>query len=334
MISFAYPALGWLILLPLAVYYIFPRAGKMYGDALQIPFVSDIAQVKAQTKGKIGVAVARGIAAKSGCFLLLLIWALSVAALCRPQWVGEPHKIHQQSRDIVLVVDISKSMLEQDFAYQGRYYDRLTAVKNVVSHFAEERVDDRLALVVFGTRAYVQVPLTYDRASLQETLFNIDAGMAGNSTSIGDAVGLALKHLAGDETQTENKVIVLLTDGENNDGSISFPQAIKLAAEEKVKFYTIGVVSDTESFFGGLFSLPKNSDLDEASLKQLAAVTKGNYYRAKDVGSLFQIYDDINRLEAQDKEGSFVQETKDLFYYPAALAALLFLMLFGIVRRK
>ena len=334
MISFAYPELGWLILLPWLVYHIFPKAGKMYGDALQIPFVSDIAQVKAQTKGKMVLAAARGITAKSGLFLLILIWGLSVAALCRPQWVGEPHKVHQQSRDIVLVVDISKSMLEQDFAYQGRYYDRLTAVKNVVAHFAEERVDDRLGLVVFGTRAYVQVPLTFDKASLQETLFNLDAGMAGNSTSIGDAVGLALKHLATDDTDTANKVIVLLTDGENNDGSISFPQAIKLAAEEKVKFYTVGVGSDTEAFFGGLFSLPKDSGLDEASLKQLAAVTKGNYYRAKDVNSLFQIYDDINRLEAQDKEGRFVQETKDLFYYPAALAALLFLVLFGVVRRK
>ena len=334
MISFAYPALGWLILLPCLVYYIFPKAGKMYGDALQIPFVSDIAQIKAQTKDKMAITAARSITDKSGLILLILIWLLSVAALCRPQWVGEPHRVHQQSRDIVLVVDISKSMLEPDFAYQGRYYDRLTAVKNVVAHFAEERTDDRLGLVVFGTRAYIQVPLTFDKASLQETLFNLDAGMAGNSTSIGDAVGLSLKHLATDNTDIANKVIVLLTDGENNDGSISFPQAIKLAADEKVKFYTVGVGSDTEAFFGGLFSLPKDSGLDEASLKQLAEVTKGNYYRAKDVKSLFQIYDDINRLEAQDKEGRFVQETKDLFYYPAAMAALLFLLLFGVVRRK
>ena len=334
MIGFAYPMLGWLILLPLAVFHFLPRARKMYGDALQIPFVTDIEEVKSQLKGKMQFATAQKVRAPLRLTVLIVIWGLSVAALCRPQWIGEPHKTHQQTRDIMLVVDISKSMLEPDFAYQGRYYDRLTAVKNVVSAFADERVDDRLGLVLFGTRAYMQVPLTFDKAALKETLFSVDAGMAGNSTSIGDAIGIALKYLAAEENKLQNKVIVLLTDGENNDGSLSFPQALKLAAEEKIKFYTIGVGSDTESFFGGLFSLPKDSDLDESGLQQLAQLTKGNYYRARDVDSLYKIYGEINRLEAQDKEGRYVQETKDLFYYPAALALLLFLMMFGVWGRK
>lgn len=334
MISFAYPVLGWLIFLPRILYYILPRAGKMYGDALRIPFVSEILAIKAHLKGRTQFTTNKGGVSRTRKLLLMIVWVLCVVALCRPQWVGEPQKVHQETRDIMLVVDISKSMLERDFTLQNYRYDRLTAVKNVVAHFVDERPDDRIGLVVFGTRAYMQVPLTFDKESLKETLFYLDAGMAGNSTSIGDAIGVALKNMAMDDGAPENKVIILLTDGENNDGSLSFPQALKLASEEKVKFYTIGVGNDRADFFGGLFSMPVDSGLDEESLKQLSAVTKGSYFRAKDMDSLIKIYDEINRLEAEDQEGRFIQETKDLYYWPAALAVLLFLLLCGLAGRK
>lgn len=334
MIVFANSGFAWLFLVPILIYYIFPPAGKMYGNALQVPFVDDIAAIKGDTDSIKRVNSFNTPKSFYKLLFLLILWGLIVAALCRPQWVGEPQKVHHESRDIMLVVDVSKSMLERDFVYRGRHYDRMSAVKQVVADFADARVDDRIGLVVFGTRAYMQVPLTFDKASLKETLFAVDPGMAGDSTSIGDAVGLALKNLAMNDDPAENKVIILLTDGENNDGKLSFPQAIKLAQDENIKFYTIGVGSDTLSLFGGLFSVPANSGLDEKSLQQLAAVTKGNYYRAKDVNALLEIYGEINRLEAQNHEGRYIRQTKDLFYYPAAAAFLLFVLVCYLMRRK
>ena len=327
MISFAVPQAFALLLLPFLIYYLFPAALKMYGDALKFPFVQDIIKIKNNSSNGIKLSGDTKVYSFLKLFLLALLWGAIVLALSRPQWVGEPLKVKHEGRDILLVVDISTSMNERDFEYQGRIYDRLSAVKSVVSRFVDERADDRIGLVLFGTRAYLQSPLTYDKQALKNILQDVDAGMAGNSTSIGDAVGLALKNLAISENQTQNKVIILLTDGENNDGRISVPEAIKLAAQENVKIYTIGVGSDTEAFLGGLFRISTGSGLDEASLKQLADATKGNYFRAKDVASLLQIYDEINQLEAVEQQGRFLRETKDLFYYPAAIALLLFLLL-------
>lgn len=330
MIKLAYPEFLWLLLLPVVVRYMLPEVRGMCGDALKIPFLADIEAVKAESRiaGRRIHNAARGSVSLLKTLLMLLLWLAAVAALCRPQYVGDPVKVHHRGRDIMLVADISNSMSERDFSFQGRYFTRLDAVKSAVSRFADDRPDDRIGLVLFGTRAYLQVPLTYDKQSLKEVLYSVDAGMAGNSTSIGDAVGLALKTLAAEKTKTDDKVIILLTDGENNDGSLSFPQAVKLAEEEKVKIYTVGVGSDSVPFFGGLFNVSVGQGIDEEGLKHLAAVTKGRYFRARDVQSLLGIYDEINKLEAEDREGRFVQERKDLFYYPAALALLLFLLVF------
>lgn len=333
MINLAYPEMLWLLLLPFVSYYVLPIASKMYGDALKIPFVTDIVKIKEQSKPRRYFQSIRAKISWFGVLGLALVWGLTTLALCRPQWVGEPLKVHHEGRDIVLVADISISMNERDFRYQNRYYTRLEAIKSVISKFVDERPEDRIGLVLFGTRAYMQVPLTYDKQSLKEVLYSVDAGMAGNSTSIGDAVGVALKNLAAENTDIDNKVIILLTDGENNDGSISFPQAVKLAEEEKVKIYTIGVGSDSEPLWGGLFNVSVKQDLDEEGLKNLAAVTEGRYFRATDVQSLVKVYDEINKLEAQEREGRFVQETKDLYYYPAGLAILLFWLMFVLLKK-
>lgn len=333
MINLACPNMLWLLLLPFVSYYVLPIASKMYGDALKVPFTGDIIQIKDMSKGKRYFQSIGGKVSWLGVLGLALVWTLVILALCRPQWVGEPLKVRHEGRDIMIVADISTSMNERDFRYQNRYYTRLETIKSVISQFVDERPDDRIGLVVFGTRAYMQVPLTYDKQSLKEVLRSIDAGMAGNSTSIGDAIGVALKNLAAEDTKIDNKLIILLTDGENNDGSLSFPQAVKLAEQEKVKMYTIGVGSDSEPFFGGLFNIPVQQGIDEEGLKYLASVTKGRYFRAKDVNSLIKIYEEINKLEAQEREGRYVQETKDLYYYPAAAALLLFLLMFALFKK-
>lgn len=332
MIHFSYPAGGLLALLPVLIYFLFPAAQKMYGDALKVPFVDALSLIKEKAGSGIEVGVI-SISLRLRLLLLSVIWLLCAIALARPQWAGEPMRIKNEARDILLVVDISNSMAENDFEYQNTYYDRLTAVKNVVSQFIDKRTEDRMGLVLFGSRAYMQVPLTFDKQSLKEVLWETDAGMAGNSTAIGDAIGVALKNITQDAKKSENKVIILLTDGENNDGKLSLAQAISLAKDEKVKVYTIGVASDSKPFFGGFFNIPVNSGLDERSLYALAEETKANYYRAKDVKSLLKIYDEINKLEPQENEGRYVQEVKDLYYYPAGLAMLLFVVLMMFTRK-
>ena len=181
---------------------------------------------------------------------LFSLWVLLVIAAARPQLVGEPYRLKAENRDIMLVIDISPSMLQPDLSRTQRI-DRLTAVKAVVGSFVQKRTEDRLGLILFGKRAYVQSPLTFDKNAVAEILNNADAGMAGNSTSIGDALGLALKNLR-EEKEKNNKVIILLTDGENNDGSLSMAQAIGLAEKEGIKIYTVGVGSD-RNFLASLF---------------------------------------------------------------------------------
>lgn len=309
----------------------FPAIKKTYGDALKVPFLADIKQIQS-VSGK-GISFKPAVFSAIKIFLLALVWVLMVLALCRPQWVGKPIPVKNEGREILLVVDISNSMSEEDFQYKNKMYSRLTAVKNVIDNFIDKRTSDRIGLVLFGTQAYLQAPLTYDKQSVKEILWNADAGMAGNSTSIGDAVGVALKNLAESEGKPENKVIILLTDGENNDGSLSLPQAIALAKEEGVKIYTIGAGSDSENFFGGLFSIPVNTGLDEESLQALAEETKGNYFRAKDVNSLFQIYNEIDKLEPMTSEGRYVQKVKELYPYAAAMALILFMILVLLAKR-
>ncbi|MBO6282136.1 MAG: VWA domain-containing protein [Alphaproteobacteria bacterium] len=330
MIEFINPELFWLLVIPVCIYYTLPAARQMYGDALKVPFLNDISEVKANFKSlRIIHSTAKSSYFKM--FLLSMVWALLVMALCRPQWVGEPVRVKNEGRDVLLVMDISTSMLERDFEYQGKYYTRLSVVKEVVSNFIDKRLEDKIGLVLFGTRAYMQVPLTYDKQAVKDVLNVAAAGMAGNSTSIGDAIGVALKNMPTDDSA--GKVVILLTDGENNDGSLSMLKAVELAQQENVKVYTIGVGSDETAVLGGLLTIRRDAEIDEESLKKLADATEGTYFRADDVNSLQKVYERINQLEPQKQEGRFVKETKELFYYPASLALLLFMLLILLTRK-
>lgn len=326
---FALPEAFGLLVLPFIVYFIFPKATGMYGSALRVPFIGDLKNIKNKVEHLHLPFVNNHLLLSLKFIYLFLIWTLLVLAAARPQFVGEPYRLKAENRDIMLVIDISTSMLQPDFSSSNRRIDRLTAVKAVVGSFVDKRTEDRLGLILFGTRAYLQSPLTFDKQAVRNILFNADAGMAGNSTSIGDALGLALKNLK-DEKNKDNKVIILLSDGENNDGSLSMAQAISLAEKEKIKVYTIGVGAEA-SFFGSLFSL-QNNELDEKSLKDLAQKTKGNYFRATDLNSLAAIYQKIDALEPQNNEGGVVQEKKELFYIPLVLALILAMLLLFLPR--
>lgn len=327
---FAYPEFFWLLLLPFLIRTLLPAAKGLHGDALRVPFVGDITKISLKSGGVWGLSADSEHKISLKLILLYIIWALLVAAAARPQWVGEPVRIKNYSRDILMVTDISNSMLEADFSLRGRRIDRMTAVKLVASDFIKKRTDDRIGLILFGTRAYLQAPVTYDKKSVEEILKNADPGMAGDSTAIGDALGLALKTLK-DSPDKDKKVIILLTDGENNDGALSLPQAINLAKDEGVKVYTIGVGSDmTQTFFG---LMGRRSGLDEESLQKIAEETKGTYFRAKDTGSLVRVYEAIDKLEPSQNEDQFVQETKELYYLPLLIALLLASILIFQTRR-
>ncbi len=317
MIRFAYPYMFFLLLLPLMIYSFLPKVKNLSGDALRVPFIGDLKNIKNQAERVYVPQLSKSILYSLRFLYLFIIWTLLIIAAARPQQIGEPYRLKTENRDIMLVIDISTSMLQPDFSTNKQRIDRLSAVKAVVSSFIDQRTEDRLGLILFGTRAYLQSPLTFDKQAIRNMLYNTDAGMAGNSTSIGDALGLALKNLRTEKDKTNN-IIILLTDGENNDGYLSMAQAISLAEKENIKVYTIGVGAEA-SFLSSLFSI-NNNELDETSLKELAQKTKGNYFRATNLTSLAEIYNRIDQLEPQNNEGGIVQDTKDLFYIPLIIA--------------
>ena len=331
---FAYPQMFWLLLLPFVFRAILPAVRGLHGDALRVPFLKDIERINIKAGGVWNTTAPTIKKSPLNKIVLFLIWALLVTAVARPLWVGKPVRLPAMSRDILLVVDISTSMLEQDFVLGNNRVDRLTAVKKTATDFIRKRVDDRIGLVLFGSLAYVQAPITYDKKSVEEILLATDAGMAGNSTSIGDAIGASLKSLRS-SSNLDKKVIILLTDGENNSGRLSLAQAIKLAKDENVKIYTIGVGAEKSlinSIFGINLSMP--SGLDEESLAQIAKETEGSYFRAKNTQSLEKIYAEIDKLEANENEAKFVRDVQERFYIPLSAALLLSLFLFFWQRRR
>ena len=315
MIMFAYPLAFVLLLLPFVFYYTLPAIKGMYGEALKVPFIADLKRISISSGGVWNSSVSDSKLSKR-FWIVYIIWCFLCLAMARPQIVGEPIRLKNESRNIMLVLDISTSMLEKDFTYSGRRISRLDAVKAVVSGFADKRANDRIGLVLFGTRAYLQSPLTFDKAAIKDILWTMQAGMAGDSTSIGDAIALALKNLQQSQSPQDN-VIILLTDGENNDGSLSLAKAIKLAADEGIKTYTIGVGS--ANTFLKMFSLA-SSGVDEQGLKQLAQATKGNYFRAESTSDLQKVYQIIDTLEPTSNDERYIKETTELFYIPLLLA--------------
>jgi Ca-activated chloride channel family protein len=245
----------------------------------------------------------------------LLIWLLLVLAAARPQWIGEPLPLPLAGRDLMLAVDISGSMVEEDMVIGARVTDRLTAVKAVAGDFIERREGDRIGLILFGQQAYLQTPLTFDRETARTLLFEAAIGLAGRETAIGDAIGLAVKRLR--DQPAEQRVLIPLTDGANTAGAIAPDKAAELAAEAGVRIYTIGIGSDRRGPFG--MSLGRNP-LDERTLKAIAEQTGGRYFRARDLRELQSIYALLDELEPVESEQEGFRPVAELFAWPLGLA--------------
>lgn len=262
--------------------------------------------------------------------VLLLMWLLLVVALARPQHVGEQVQLPVSGRDLLLAVDISPSMDEQDMVVQGRSINRLQAVKRVLDDFIQRREGDRLGLLLFGTEPYIQAPLTFDRATVQTLLNEAGIGMAGRATAIGDALGLAVKRLR--DRPQEQRVVILLTDGANTAGEIAPDKAAEIARAAGVRIYTIGIGAESMVQRGLLGSrrINPSRDLDEDLLKRVAQQTGGEYFRARSLPELELIYESINQLEPIELEGKHYRPVTELYAWPAGLAALIWLLMQGV----
>jgi Ca-activated chloride channel family protein len=253
---------------------------------------------------------------------LTAIWVLAVLAAARPQFVGDPVALPMTGRDLLLAVDLSGSMEEQDFQLNGQWVDRLTALKSVATTFIQRRVGDRIGLILFGREAYLQTPLTFDRATVRTLLDEAVIGLAGKETAIGDAIGLAIRTLDDAGVQQGRRVLVLLTDGANTAGAVEPLKAAELAAQKHMVIYTIGIGADAltvRSLFG-LRQINPSADLDENALTAIAEKTGGKYFRARDTQEFAQIYAILDALEPAQSDEQGFRPVKELFYWPLGAA--------------
>ncbi|KTD22739.1 BatA [Legionella lansingensis] len=312
-------ALPWALIflpLPLLIWYFLPRAHVYLPAALRVPFFDDLLATVGDRKGRLSAETPKSV--------LLLIWCLLLFAVAGPRWVGDPLPLTREGRNIMLVLDLSGSMELPDMTLHNRPVSRLTVVKDTAEQFVRERVGDRIGLILFGTRAYLQTPLTYDRQSVLLRLEDATVGLAGQTTSIGDALGLAVKRLQN--VPAKGRVIILLTDGANNSGVLPPLKAAELAKEDNIKVYTIGLGSegDPRALNNMFFNMNVSSDLDEETLQEIAKITGGRYFRATDTQSLSAIYQTINQLETITQEQATIRPQHDYYLWPLGLAFLLF----------
>lgn len=324
MITLAYPWL--LVFLPLPwLVWKFASPHREEVRAIRVPFfrqVTEAAGAKAQTgamvlkRGRLQMAVA------------ILVWVLIVVGLARPERLGEPVLIEKSARDIVLALDISGSMDERDFTgSDGERQQRLEAVKTVLKQFIAARDSDRMALIVFGTQAFVQAPFTEDLQSLDGFLDQTQVGMAGPNTAIGDAIGLAVRLF--EASQVDERLIILLSDGADTNSRMTPVNAAAIAAERGVVIQAIGV-GDPEA--------SGEDRVDLAALEGIARRTGGAFFFADDTEALSQIYAQIDAMAPRISEQTSFRPADDLTWMAAAIAVVIALIALAILtintRRK
>ena len=322
MIEWLWPLAFLLVPAPILVRWLI-KASKKKQPALTVPSLEGFSGLSANESFSATLSTVKLI-------ILWLAWILLIAAVARPQWVGEMVSLPTTGRDLMLAIDISGSMATEDMQVNNDYVDRLSVVKAVISQFLDARKGDRVGLVLFGTNAYVQAPLTFDLKSVKKLMIEAPVGIAGGKTAIGDAIGLTVKRLR--ERQNEEKVVILLTDGANNVGEIPPIKAAELASVDGIKIYTIGVGAEeirVPSLFGSLAGRTTNpsADLDEETLSKIAEATQGRYFRAKDTNTLAQIYELIDKLEPIEQEPETYRPFQVLYYWPLGISLCLFLSL-------
>ncbi len=270
-------------------------------------------------------------------WLAIIAWALLVLAAARPERIGDELDVPVSGRNLMLAVDLSGSMDAKDFELGNRRVDRLTATKAVASDFIERRKGDRIGLILFGERAYLQVPLTLDRETVNILLMEAFIGLAGEKTAIGDAITLAVKRIHDQEAVGDEQILIVLTDGANTAGEIDPIKAAELAQQIGLRIYTIGIGAEqmmVSSITGGLRPVNPSADLDEETLTRIAAITGGQYFRAKDTAGLQDIYRLLDEMEPVAEPEAGFRPVKSLYYWPlgGAFVLTVFLCVMGLLQ--
>lgn len=318
MTEFAWPYAFLALPLPVLAALLGPPASRQPALALRVPFFAAFQKAAPPTPPQ-----------RSRLRLLagLLAWLLLIVAAARPQYIGEPLHLPVTGRDLMLAVDVSGSMEIQDMFLNDTPATRLRAIKAMAGEFIERRVGDRVGLILFGTRPYLQTPLTFDRATVRTLLYEAEIGLAGKETAIGDAIGLAVKRLR--EGPEHNRVLILLSDGANTTGEVDPLRAAELAAQVGLRIYTIGVGADElliQDRFGAR-RLNLSTDLDERTLAAIAFKTGGQYFRARDTDSLAAIYRLLDEMEPLAKDQEIFRPVRELYPWPLAAALALTVLL-------
>ena len=320
--SLAWP---WALLalpLPFLVNRFMPETSSLQDAGLKVPNFGGFAVLADRSQAEQLLSWRMWIA--------IIAWILLVIAAARPERIGDELDVPVSGRNLMLAVDLSGSMDQKDFELGAHRVDRLTATKAVASDFISRREGDRIGLILFGERAYLQVPLTLDRETVKVLLLEAFIGLAGEKTAIGDAITLAVKRIHDLEEDPGEQVLVLLTDGANTAGEVQPLKAAELAQQVGLRIYTIGIGAEqleVSSLIGGARSINPSADLDEETLTSIADMTGGRYFRAKDTAALQDIYRLVDELEPVEEPEAGFRPVKSLYYVPLtgafALAALL-----------
>ena len=311
MLSLAWP---WVLLalpLPFIVRALLPEANQLQEAGLRVPSFSGFSMLSDRSRTETLLNWRFWVAA--------IAWILLVVAAARPERIGDELDVPVSGRNLMLAVDLSGSMDQKDFELAGRRVDRLTATKAVASDFIGRREGDRIGLILFGERAYLQVPLTLDRETVKVLLMEAFIGLAGEKTAIGDAITLAVKRIHDQEEDPGEQVLVLLTDGANTAGEVDPMKAAELAAQVGLRIYTIGIGAEqleVSSIIGGRRRVKPTADLDEETLTGIAELTGGRYFRATDTATLQDIYRLVDELEPVEEPEAGFRPVKSLYYLP------------------
>ena len=315
MLQLVWPWMLAALVAPFAVARVAPRAPEATGAPVRLPYFDEVLAWSSRPAGP-GPRLRQAVA--------LLAWCALVLAAARPQWVGDPLPLPVRGRDLMLALDLSGSMREQDMKGRAGFEARVDVVKRVAGDFAARRTGDRVGLIVFGSRAYLQAPLTLDLDTVSEMISETVLGLAGEQTAIGDAIGLAVKRLR--ERPAENRVLVLLTDGADTASRVAPVAAARFAADEGITIYTVGVGADgaaANRWFGALRARSRTV-LDESTLQAISDMTGGRYFRARDTAELEGIYRLIDALEPVGGDDEMFRPTREMFHWPLGASVALF----------
>lgn len=300
----------WLLPLPIVIYVVFP-ALKTKSASLLIPNMAKSASYTKQKPKSSSFIKSKKIIE---LIVLTVVWVLLIASLSSPQLVGKAELKAKNARNFLIVADLSFSMAQKDWKLDGKKATRWQAVTSVMHEFIEKREGDRMGLILFGSNAYVQAPFTPDLITVETMLDEATVGLAGQRTAIGKAIIKGIDLFDQDTIKT--KVMLLLTDGVDAGIGVLPLDAADIAKRDSILIYTIGIGDPNSG----------NSDLDEKTLKEIADITGGKYFRAINTEKLNGIYDELDRLEPIEFEEESYRPRTFLYFYPLGLSILIFML--------